>query len=230
MPPKKRSRAEHAPGGQQNAGAAQEAVHAGIEAARKKAEEEGARVLSEATEAAAKVMEEANATKAEAEKKSREVQEDRAALEEEKAAMEKAHTFQASIIRLNVGGHSFTTSRMTLTSVPNTYFASLFSGRFELTPDDGGAYFIDRDPTHFRHILHFLRDPTKFKLSSDLVAEGQRGGELEAEAEVYGLLNHVTPRGPYVAQGRIGRSLVQAACRTGNARADGNESGARARV
>jgi len=53
---------------------------------------------------------------------------DRAALEEEKAAMEKSYTFQTNKILLDVGGHKFTTSLDTLTSVPETYFASVFSG------------------------------------------------------------------------------------------------------
>jgi hypothetical protein len=35
-------------------------------------------------------------------------------------------------------------------SVPDTYFASLFSGRFALTPNAEGAYFIDRDGAQFR--------------------------------------------------------------------------------
>jgi hypothetical protein len=189
-----------------------ETVNASVKAARKRSEEERARLLAEA----AKVMEEANATKAEVEKKSREVEESRVALEEEKAAMEKAHTFQKSKINLDIGGHNFTTSRQTLTSVPDTYFASLFSGRFELTPDDDDErYFIDRDGRHFHHILNFLRDPMSFKLSSD-VTEGQRG-ELEVEAKFYGLFDYMMP-GPYLAQERIGQSLVQAACRSGKER------------
>jgi hypothetical protein len=101
--------------------------------------------------------------------------------------------------------------------VPDTYFESMFSGRFELTPDDDdGAYFIDRDGRRFHHILNFLRDPTKFKLSSD-VSEGQRGGELEVEAEFYGLLDRMMP-GSYLTKERIGQSLVQVACRTGKKR------------
>ena len=95
----------------------------------------------------------------EAEGMKRKVQEERAALEAEKAAMEKAHTFQNNKICLNVGGHRFETSRRTLTSIPDTYLSSLFSGRFELATDADGAYFIERDGSHFRHVLNFLRDP-----------------------------------------------------------------------
>jgi hypothetical protein len=112
-----------------------------------------------------------------------------------------------------VGGHRFETSRQTLTSVPDTYFASLFSGRFELTLDDDSSYFIDRDGTHFKHILNCLRDPGSFKLNAE-VTEGQRD-DLEVEAKFYGLLDRVMP---YREQELIGRSLVQAACRTGRRR------------
>ena len=76
------------------------------------------------------------------------------AREEEKAAMERVHTFQQNKIFLDVGGHKFTTSLQTLTSVPDTYLSSMFSGRFALGLDNDGAYCIDRDGTHFRHILN----------------------------------------------------------------------------
>lgn len=38
--------------------------------------------------------------------------------------------------------------------------AVMFSGRHNLTRDQEGRFFIDRDGTHFRHILNFLRDGT----------------------------------------------------------------------
>jgi hypothetical protein len=245
MPPKQRSRAKQETAEAEDEGLREkllqelrEAENANVEAARKRAEEERARLLAEATEAAATLVEEATETAArvieeateaaanvteeanatvteeaneaflEAEKQSREareerkalkkqrreVEQDRAAFEEEKADMEKAHTFQSKIL-LNFGGHKFTTSRQTLTSVPDTYFASLFSGRFELTPDaaDDGSYFIDRDGRQFEHILNFLRDPRSFKLSPDLVTEGQRLA-LEVEAKFYGLFHGLLDR------------------------------------
>ena len=82
---------------------------------------------------------------------------------------------------LNVGGTRFTTSVQTLTSVPDTFFASMFSGRFDLTLDADGAYFIDRDGSHFRHILEYLRDPTGFELDPDLTTAQRRGLLKEAE-------------------------------------------------
>lgn len=37
-------------------------------------------------------------------------------------------------------------------------FAAMFSRRSELTkPNEKGEYFFDRDPTHFRYILNYLR-------------------------------------------------------------------------
>lgn len=33
----------------------------------------------------------------------------------------------------------------------------MFSGRFDSKPDEDGSYFIDRDGTHFRYILNYLR-------------------------------------------------------------------------
>lgn len=184
--------------------ALQMAVNASVEAARKRGEEERDRLLAEAKETAAKAMEEV-------EQKSRVVEEERAKLEEEKKAMSKAHGFQKTKVLLNVGGHRFETSRQTLTSVPDTYLSSMFSGRFELTPDDDNAYFIDRDGRHFHHVINFLREPFSFKLSKDMT-ETQKE-ELKIELKFYGLLDCMMP---YHAQEHIGRSLLRSACHTGS--------------
>jgi BTB/POZ domain len=51
------------------------------------------------------------------------------------------------LVVLNVGGHTFTTTRSTLFSVPGSFLEAMFSGRHahcaHQTAD--GAYFIDRD-------------------------------------------------------------------------------------
>jgi uncharacterized protein YjbI with pentapeptide repeats len=36
--------------------------------------------------------------------------------------------------------------------------AAMFSGRHNVNKDEEGRYFIDRDGTHFRYILNYLRD------------------------------------------------------------------------
>lgn len=51
----------------------------------------------------------------------------------------------------------FSTSRQTLTSLPDTFFTALLSGRISSLRDDSGAIFIDRDPTLFGIILNYLR-------------------------------------------------------------------------
>ena len=66
-----------------------------------------------------------------------------------------------STVKLNVGGHIFETSLQTLTKgAPNSMLAAMFSGKFDLKPAEDGAFFIDRDGTHFRFILNFLRTGT----------------------------------------------------------------------
>jgi len=180
-----------------------------MEKIKRKLQEDRAALEEENVEIKCKLQEDRAALKEENEEIKRKLQEDRAALEEEKTAMEKVHTFQTSKILLNVGGHRFETSLQTLTSVPNTCFASMFSGRFELTPDAEGAYFLDRDGRNFHYILNFLRDSAgSFKLSSD-VTEEQRD-ELAVELEFYGLLDRMMP---YHTQERIRRALLQRACR-----------------
>lgn len=173
------------------------------------AKDERDRLPTDAKEAAAKITEEAERLRLE-------VEEEREALALEKAAMEKTHTFQKSRVTLNVGGHRFETSLQTLTSVPDTYFASLFSGRFELAPDNGGVsgggreeYFIDRDGDLFHYVLSYLRDPASFAAASTDMKAYERI-QLETELEFYGLLDRVFP---FAAQERIGRSLLERALR-----------------
>ena len=35
--------------------------------------------------------------------------------------------------------------------------ATMFCGRYDVAKDANGRYFIDRDPTIFRHVLDFMR-------------------------------------------------------------------------
>ena len=88
------------------------------------------------------------------------------------------------VITLDIGGTIFKTTRNTLAKDPDSMLAAMFSGRFEVKPDDKGAYFIDRDGTHFRHILNFLRCG-ELLVSKEVLPTIEK--ELRAEAEFYGI-------------------------------------------
>jgi hypothetical protein len=107
-------------------------------------------------------------------------------LENEKEKFDAAHkmieTFKDPI-KLNIGGKIFMTSKSTLLK-EESMLAAMFSGRHELQKGDDGAYFIDRDPKHFRKILNFLRDG-EFALNDD---DGVERKELIREAEYYSLI------------------------------------------
>ena len=97
----------------------------------------------------------------------------------------------SSTIKLNVGGQHFTTSVQTLTKDPNSMLAAMFSGRYDMKPSEDGSFFIDRDGTHFRFILNFLRTG---KLTLPEGATFTK--ELEEEAEFYqiqGLIDALSP-------------------------------------
>ena len=104
---------------------------------------------------------------------------------------------ESSVVTLNVGGTQFTTTLQTLLRDPNSMLGRMFSqltiprngedleglrGRqwIGLTKDSAGNYFIDRDSTHFRYILNFLRDGFLEKLPSGLAK-----AELRREADFY---------------------------------------------
>lgn len=62
------------------------------------------------------------------------------------------------IIELNVGGHSYTTSKTTIISYPDSMLARMVTGQLPSATDGKQRIFIDRDGPLFRHILNFLRD------------------------------------------------------------------------
>ena len=63
----------------------------------------------------------------------------------------------SDIVRLNVGGIIYTTSRATLCNYPESMLGAMFGGNFETIYDDSGCAFIDRDGQMFKHVLNFLR-------------------------------------------------------------------------
>ena len=102
-------------------------------------------------------------------------------LDAEKSAMSNVQEFQSSRIVLDVGGVSFATSRGTLTAVPDSMLAAMFSGRHKLAPNEDGSFFIDRDPEYFRHILNYLRNGTiQVELGTAMARE------VALEADFYG--------------------------------------------
>lgn len=65
-------------------------------------------------------------------------------LEEEIEKMKDVIKPIESVVTLNVGGQLYTTSLQTLVK-EESMLAAMFSGRYKLTPDKDGNYFIDRD-------------------------------------------------------------------------------------
>ncbi|PNW71775.1 hypothetical protein CHLRE_16g679876v5 [Chlamydomonas reinhardtii] len=65
----------------------------------------------------------------------------------------------SDVIRLNVGGTALATSRRTLTLVPDSLLATMFSGGWDdhLTRDPTGAVFLDYDPHLFAALVNWLR-------------------------------------------------------------------------
>jgi hypothetical protein len=87
-------------------------------------------------------------------------------------------------VQLDVGGLLYATTVETLTKVSDSMLGKMFSGRFPLRFTEEGRVFIDRDGTHFRHILNYLRDPENWKFTSK---DKQLIDELRSEARYYGV-------------------------------------------
>ncbi|KAI8081776.1 BTB/POZ protein [Halteromyces radiatus] len=85
-------------------------------------------------------------------------------------------------IKLNVGGVIFETSLATLKREESSLLATMFSGKHVLKLDAEGSYFIDRDPTHFRLVLNYLRD---LRISPAVIQDNTVCQELLHEAQYY---------------------------------------------
>ena len=117
-------------------------------------------------------------------------------LRQEKEAFESVakkldHVHFASTIKLNVGGQYFTTSLQTLTKDKGSMLHAMFSGRFDSKPAEDGSYFIDRDGSHFRYILNYLRTGYLLIPDGKLIRK-----EILEEAEFYqirGIVNQLHP-------------------------------------
>lgn len=92
----------------------------------------------------------------------------------------------------------FSTSRQTLTSIPDTFFTALLSGRISSLRDDQGAIFIDRDPKIFSVILNYLR-------TKDIDLKGIDLRTLRHEAEYYAIA-------PLVKRLMLCEDLTQSTC------------------
>ena len=88
-----------------------------------------------------------------------------------------------STVRLCVGGAHFVCARSTLMRHSDSFFAKLLSGVLPTDCDASGAIFIDRDGTHFRYILNYLRDGSVHLPPDD----AQLRNELLSEANFYQL-------------------------------------------
>ena len=85
--------------------------------------------------------------------------------------------------------------------------AVMFSSKFEMNPSKDGSFFIERDGTHFRFILNFLRTG---KLTLLEVATCTK--ELEEEAEFYqiqGLVDALKPANSAVEARTVGEPFAE---------------------
>ena len=119
----------------------------------------------------------------ELEAKEKKLQKEKDQLQKEIHCMSELNKICETRIKLDIGGHIYATSVLTLTKDPQSMLATMFSGKHSVKKEEDGSYFIDRDGTHFRYILNYLRDGG-FKeglLPGDILME------LQTEAEYYQL-------------------------------------------
>jgi hypothetical protein len=82
----------------------------------------------------------------------------RGELHREVAAMQMHQAAHEARVELNIGGFRFETSVQTLRRIPHTFFDAYFSGRYAQDVCSDSSIFVDRDGTHFGHVLGYMRD------------------------------------------------------------------------
>ena len=96
------------------------------------------------------------------------------------------------IIEFNVGGSTYTTTKTTITSYPESMLCRMISGSIPTATDIKQRIFIDRDGPLFRYILNFLRDK-RLNLPENFTEYAQ----LRQEADFYRIepiINHLDQR------------------------------------
>ena len=100
--------------------------------------------------------------------------------------MKKINEAVENVIRLNIGGMPYLTSKATLCADSNSMLATMFSGYHKVNKLEDGSYFIDANGKHFGIILDYLRG--RITSSSDLPEDKTTLFELGREAEFYNLV------------------------------------------
>ena len=149
---------------------------------------EAAKVLENAYNSAVEIKKVANA---EAEQIRAKTNDEIKAWAQEKAKLEHIQAFKSQV-KVDVGGFKFTTTIATLCRIPHSMLGAMFSGRHALPLNEEGYFFIDRDGTHFRLILNYLRSPETWKVD---LPKNQLT-ELKTECEYYGLKDCMFPFTP----------------------------------
>ncbi|KAI9478495.1 MAG: hypothetical protein EXX96DRAFT_571118 [Benjaminiella poitrasii] len=100
--------------------------------------------------------------------------------EEEESVISRRYNNEK--IKLNIGGSLFETSLSTLRRDPNSLLATMFSGKHPSLLPSKGFYFIDRDPSHFRLVLNYLRD---LRIPPTILQDTRIRQELLQEAKYF---------------------------------------------
>ncbi len=70
----------------------------------------------------------------------------------------RSNEYSNEIVEFNVGGSTYTTSKSTISSYPDSMLCRMITGGIPNATDTKQRIFIDRDGPLFRYILNFLRD------------------------------------------------------------------------
>ena len=121
------------------------------------------------------------------------------------------------MIKLNVGGIVYQTTRSTLCKYPDSMLGAMFNGCHTMVLDENECCFIDRDGELFRYILNFLRS-SRLSLPSNF----QDTDQLTEEADFYQIsplietLEDLKPKKEIVIKKIKMRYLEVIEVRTGN--------------
>lgn len=100
--------------------------------------------------------------------------------------MKKINEATENMIRVNIGGVQYLTSKATLCADSNSILTTMFSGYHKVKKLEDGSYFIDANGKNFGIILDYLRG--RITSTNDLPEDKTILLELRREAEFYNLM------------------------------------------